>query len=70
MVTAEEQVKRYATQQHRLGRDIVLSAIYAALHVQGVQRVELKKPSTDIKLDKTQASFCTHINVALGGSDE
>ncbi|MEY0875174.1 baseplate assembly protein [Providencia manganoxydans] len=70
MAAAEEQVKRYATQQHRLGRDIVLSAIYAALHVQGVQRVEIKKPLADIKLDKTQASYCTNINVALGGSDE
>ncbi|WP_420029791.1 baseplate assembly protein [Moellerella wisconsensis] len=67
---AEAQLKRYTTQQHRLGRDIVLSAIYAALHVQGVQRVEIKKPTNDIKLDKTQASYCTHISVALGGSDE
>ncbi len=67
---AEAQLKRYTTQQHRLGRDIVLSAIYAALHVQGVQRVELKKPVADIKLDKTQASYCTQINVVLGGSDE
>ncbi|MGV2470124.1 baseplate assembly protein, partial [Bacillus subtilis] len=48
----------------------VLSAIYAALHVQGVQRVELISPKADIKLDKTQASFCTGINVELGGSDE
>lgn len=68
--TAEMQLKRYTTQQHRLGRDIVLSAIYAALHVQGVQRVEIKKPVADIKLDKTQASYCNHINVKLGGSDE
>ncbi|EJD6673387.1 baseplate assembly protein [Providencia rettgeri] len=67
---AEAQLKRYTTQQHRLGRDIVLSAIYAALHVQGVQRVEIKKPTADIKLDKTQASYCTNINVMLGGSDE
>ncbi len=67
---AEAQLKRYTTQQHRLGRDIVLSAIYAALHVQGVQRVEIKKPVADIKLDKTQASYCTNINVSLGGSDE
>lgn len=67
---AEAQLKRYTTQQHRLGRDIVLSAIYAALHVQGVQRVEIKKPISDIKLDKTQASYCTNINVTLGGSDE
>ncbi|WP_140186796.1 baseplate J/gp47 family protein [Providencia stuartii] len=67
---AEAQLKRYVTEQHRLGRDIVLSAIYAALHVQGVQRVEIKKPVADIKLDKTQASYCTNINVSLGGSDE
>ncbi|MEY0304006.1 baseplate J/gp47 family protein [Providencia manganoxydans] len=67
---AEAQLKRYVTEQHRLGRDIVLSAIYAALHVQGVQRVEIKKPAGDIKLDKTQASYCTNINVSLGGSDE
>lgn len=67
---AEAQLKRYVTEQHRLGRDIVLSAIYAALHVQGVQRVEIKKPVADIKLDKTQASYCTSINVSLGGSDE
>lgn len=67
---AEAQLKRYTTQQHRLGRDIVLSAIYAALHVQGVQRVEIKKPVADIKLGKTQASYCSNISVALGGSDE
>ncbi|MEY1236070.1 baseplate J/gp47 family protein [Providencia manganoxydans] len=67
---AEAQLKRYVTEQHRLGRDIVLSAIYAALHVQGVQRVEIKKPVADIKLDKTQASYCSNISVALGGSDE
>lgn len=70
MEAAEAQLKHYTNQQHRLGRDIVLSAIYAALHVQGVQRVELISPKADIKLDKTQASFCTGINVELGGSDE
>jgi len=67
---AQAQLKRYTTQQHRLGRDIVLSAIYAALHVPGVQRVEIKKPAADMILDKTQASYCTHINVTLGGTDE
>lgn len=70
MEAAEAQLKHYTNQQHRLGRDIVLSAIYAALHVQGVQRVELISPKADIKFDKTQASFCTGINVSLGGSDE
>jgi phage-related baseplate assembly protein len=67
---AEEKLKAYISAQHRLGRDIRLSAIYAALHVEGVQRVELAKPQVDIVLDKTQASFCTHYALAVGGSDE
>ncbi|OCA54206.1 baseplate assembly protein [Photorhabdus namnaonensis] len=69
-IAAEQQMKRYTETQHRLGRDIRLSAIYAALHVEGVQRVELKSPTTDVVLDKTQVSFCMHANLKVGGSDE
>ncbi|MBS9427863.1 baseplate assembly protein [Photorhabdus akhurstii] len=69
-VAAEQQMKRYTETQHRLGRDIRLSAIYAALHVEGVQRVELKSPTNDVVLDKTQVSFCTAAKLSVGGSDE
>ncbi|HDY7027106.1 TPA: baseplate J/gp47 family protein, partial [Klebsiella pneumoniae] len=41
---AKAQGAAYINEQRRLGRDVRLSAIYAALHVQGVQRVELMKP--------------------------
>ena len=67
---AEAKLKAYTSAQHRLGRDIRLSAIYAALHVEGVQRVELAAPVADIVLDKTQASFCTDYQIVIGGSDE
>lgn len=67
---AEAKLKAYISAQHRLGRDIRLSAIYAALHVEGVQRVELAAPVADIVLDKTQASFCTDYQIVIGGSDE
>ncbi|MGQ8774638.1 baseplate assembly protein [Serratia sp. NA_112.1] len=67
---AEAKLKRYITAQHRLGRDIRLSAIYAALHAEGVQRVELKKPLADIVLNNTQASFCEQHRIIVGGSDE
>ncbi|EDD8542583.1 baseplate assembly protein [Salmonella enterica subsp. enterica serovar Schwarzengrund] len=67
---AEAKLKNYISAQHRLGRDIRLSAIYAALHVEGVQRVELTAPVADIVLDKTQASFCTDYQIVIGGSDE
>ncbi|MBJ3834728.1 baseplate J/gp47 family protein, partial [Salmonella enterica subsp. enterica serovar Kentucky] len=67
---AVKKLEAYITAQHRLGRDIRLSAIYAALHVEGVQRVELAAPLADIVLNSTQASFCTEYRVVTGGSDE
>lgn len=66
----EEKLQSYIAAQHRLGRDIRLSAIYAALHVEGVQRVELTSPLADIVLDASQASSCTGYHLTVGGSDE
>ncbi|MCI4184069.1 baseplate J/gp47 family protein, partial [Dickeya dianthicola] len=67
---AEKKLQSYVSSQHRLGRDIRRSAIYAALHVEGVQRVELARPAVDIVLDDTQASHCTGYTLTLGGTDE
>jgi Phage-related baseplate assembly protein len=67
---AKEKLQAYITAQHRLGRDIRKSAIYAALHVEGVQRVELAEPVADIVLDDTQASWCIEYSVMVGGNDE
>ncbi|MGE4877355.1 baseplate assembly protein [Yersinia enterocolitica] len=67
---AEARLKTYISTQRRLGRDIRKSAIYAALHVEGVQRVELAAPVVDVVLDKTQAAHCTGYTLAVGGSDE
>ncbi|MBJ9370564.1 MULTISPECIES: baseplate J/gp47 family protein [Acinetobacter] len=64
---ALKQVTDYATKQKRLGRSIRLTAIYAALHVTGVSRVELTSPSADVVLSPAQASFCTDINISIGG---
>lgn len=67
---SEQKLQNYISAQHRLGRDIRLSAIYAALHVEGVQRVELASPQADIVLTKSQASNCTEYLITIGGSDE
>lgn len=40
-----------------------LSAVYAALHVQGVRRVDLKKPIVDIVGDKRRYPDCTSISL-------
>lgn len=67
---AEQRLKNYVNEQHRIGRDIRRSAIYAALHVTGVQRVELIAPAADVIISRTQASYCTEWRLAIGGSDE
>ncbi|SEQ31029.1 Phage-related baseplate assembly protein [Rosenbergiella nectarea] len=70
MSAAKQSLQTYINSQTRLGRDIRLSAIYAALHVEGVQRVELAAPLADVVLDKTQAASCTGWTVTSGGTDE
>jgi phage-related baseplate assembly protein len=60
----------YVQAQRRLGRDIRRSAVIAALHAPGVQRVELTQPSEDIVLDETQAGYCTGYTVTVGGYDD
>lgn len=69
-LAAEKKLKAYISAQQRLGRDIRRSAIYAALHVEGVQRVELAAPLADIVLTQYQASYCTEYSIADGGADE
>lgn len=67
---AEKSLQKYISNQRRIGRDIRRSALYAALHVEGVQRVELLQPAVDIVLNKQQAGYCTGYELSLGGSDE
>ncbi|KAF1003634.1 MAG: hypothetical protein GAK36_00211 [Pseudomonas sp.] len=67
---AEVSLKAYIATQRRLGRDIRRSAVFAALHVEGVQRVELAAPLEDVVLDETQAAYCTGYSIVVGGSDE
>ncbi len=69
-LAAEQALQGYIAAQRRLGRDIRLSAVYAALHVEGVQRVELARPEADVVLDETQAAYCESYSIVVGGADE
>lgn len=66
MAAAKASLQKYIASQTRLGRDIRRSAIFAALHVEGVQRVELASPLADVVLNKTQAASCTEWSVTNG----
>ena len=67
LTTAQHRVAAYAESMHRIGRRPTLSGIYAALHIEGVDRVELTSPAADVAVGETQASWCTAINVTHGG---
>lgn len=60
----------YAETNHRLGRDVTLSGLYAALHQEGVQNVVLTSPVADIAVARNQASYCTGITITSVGIDE
>ncbi len=54
----------------KIGRDVARSAISASLHVQGVQRVVLRSPPTDLQISDTQAARNIGYTVENGGTDE
>lgn len=60
----------YAETNHRLGRDVTLSGLYAALHQEGVQNVLLTSPPASIAIARNQASYCTGITITSVGIDE
>nr|WP_300309224.1 baseplate J/gp47 family protein [Halomonas sp.] len=70
LAEAHEMAQAYADSQHRLGMDVTLSGVYAALHRPGVQRVELANPTATIPANRQQATYCTGIYLVDGGVDE
>lgn len=58
-------VQAFVAAQHKVGADVRLSALYAALHVGGVDRVTLSAPgiTSDLVCTAVQAPFCTAITI-------
>ncbi|RSV12289.1 baseplate assembly protein [Sphingomonas sp. ABOLF] len=69
LTAARSSLDAYLAESRRLGRDITLSGLYAALHVPGVMRVEIVAPTADVVCDPTQAAYCTRITLTHGGYD-
>ena len=63
-------VTAFAESMHRIGYDVPLSGLYAALHQPGVQRVNLSAPSATLVVDDGQASYCTAITVTVAGATD
>lgn len=65
LLAAQQRLLAYVHQRRRLAMEVSESAIHAALHVEGVRKVELDN-WTDIAATPYQAPYCTAITLAQG----
>lgn len=62
---AEAALLAYVHQRRRLGMEVSESAVHAALHVEGVRKVELHGWA-DIVATEAQAPYCTAVHLSVG----
>ncbi|HBT3887546.1 TPA: baseplate assembly protein [Klebsiella pneumoniae] len=68
---ADASLQKFLKQNNKkISRDVARSAISAALHVQGVQRVVLNAPADDIRISDVQAARNIGYHLENGGTDE
>ena len=67
---ARARMREAVDENFKLGRDVDLSMIYAALRVEGVQSVVISQPAAAMPVTQYQAALCTQINVSYGGQNE
>ena len=65
LAAAQQRLLAYVHQRRRLGMEVSESALHAALHVEGVRKVELEG-WVDIVASKAQAPYCTGITLSRG----
>ena len=65
LAAAEERLLAFVHQRRRLAMEVSESAVHAALHVEGVRKVELENWQ-DISATPYQAPYCTAVTLAQG----
>ena len=64
LAAAKASVEAVAQARHALGAGMPLSALYAALHVEGVSAAALTAPAANVAATDAQAAYATQIEVA------
>ena len=64
---ANIRLDKYIKNAQKNGESIYLSAIYAALHVDGIERVEIISPTADLVMDNYHHPYCTTKSITVGG---
>ncbi|MGC9419657.1 MAG: baseplate assembly protein [Rhodovulum sp.] len=67
---AENALAGYVARNHKLGRDVTRSGLFAALHQEGVQNVVLTEPAADIVVSASEVAYCTASTVTVEGVDD
>lgn len=70
LASALAAVTAHCESSRRMGRDIPRSALIAALHVGGVQKVVLTEPAADLVCSAVQAGHVTAFDVTIAGIGE
>lgn len=65
--TVQSALAAFVADHHRLGADIVRSAIDAAAHQPGVKKVTIASPAADVVCGDHQAPWCTGITITIAG---
>lgn len=58
-------LNKFTKERHAIGKVIAISGIHKSLHVDGVKKVELIQPASDVVTSDEQAAFCTDINISI-----
>jgi len=67
MQAAATVCQEYVDGQFKLGYDVTVSGLHAALHQPGVMRVDLVSPTGNIIVANNRAARCTGVTVNFGG---
>lgn len=62
-------VQAFVNEHHRLGHDITIAGLHAALYREGVQDINITAPAATLVIDSDTAAHCTQVTVTVGGRD-
>lgn len=67
---AKDNLAKYLADSRRIGRNITLSGLYAALKVPGIEDVLDLTPATTLVMSDTEAGYCTGVTLTSGNVGE
>lgn len=62
---ARAALDKFLDERHAIEKLVALSGIYDALHVDGVKKVQLISPTSDVVTNDEQAAYCNNITISI-----